>query len=740
MYSVEGEFHLPAPGILVHLSSTYTPAHLVGMVIHPDNALQFDFLIHRGDEPLNEIQKQEQYTKLVKYFLASLTVPDNDQWVNLSPYEKNRIIKDDFGKTEMGRDLLAQDYILKQITSSLIYPEDNLGKKFWNRVYERAFKEYGVTNIPVNTFNKVWIIPDEAAVYESGNTVYVLRNHLKVMLEEDYLSLQKHSGTTNNIHSIGSQVIREIVLPELEREVNEGKNFANLRQIYSGMILATWYKHALKESLLGKVYANQAKVQGVTGFTSNDPGVIASEAKQSQHQIYQQYLKAFKKGVFNYIKEDVDKYTKEAIPRKYFSGGAVKYSGIDNGMHGYGRGILEIVNNKDMSLTISHSIDRSALVGDIDRAAVSLETDKEADAAMNSIVANSTAENLVAMFRKYNDLEILFLGTNTAAGLINEKRGQVEAVDLTERLFREFFRWSKKDTPVATITAGRLIRGGIEEKNAIPMTKNLISEYGDIGAILMATMISQGMKENEAKEMTAWLWEQKQLSTQELMTASIMIGAKISEAIAIRTSRDLTSEFSDLGKLEAIAGTEATARMIAKGIDPREAIGMARGWLKRFSRLGSPNATAAATMAAAILTDKAQVSYDAAMNSNKAISTAEYLVDTFRKIGKDNSDIIFLGTTTAARLVNKRRGQLKAGIMAERLISEFYHWRREETPFATITAGRLISGGMEEKDAILLAKRLIVKAGQVGAIIMAIMISKGMVESKAKEMVIWFSE
>ena len=39
--------------------------------------------------------------------------------------------------------------------------------------------------------------------------------------------------------------------------------------------------------------------------------------------IYQRYLKAFKKGVFNYIKEDVDKYTNEAIPRKYFSGGVL---------------------------------------------------------------------------------------------------------------------------------------------------------------------------------------------------------------------------------------------------------------------------------------------------------------------------------------------------------------------------------------------------------------------------------
>ena len=103
---------MPAPGVMVHLSPEFTPALLKGIVIHPENALKFDFIIYKGDTALNGQQKKEEYTKLVKYFLASLAVPDDNQWVNLSPYERDRIIKFDFGKTEMGRDLLAQDYTL----------------------------------------------------------------------------------------------------------------------------------------------------------------------------------------------------------------------------------------------------------------------------------------------------------------------------------------------------------------------------------------------------------------------------------------------------------------------------------------------------------------------------------------------------------------------------------------------------------------------------------------------------
>ncbi|MCB9771896.1 MAG: hypothetical protein H6754_05045 [Candidatus Omnitrophica bacterium] len=302
--------HLPSPGTMVNLSSTYTPASLKGLTIHPDNALQFDFLIEQSQENFNDEQKKEEYTKLIKYFLASLTIADKDQWVNLSPYESGRIIENNFGKTQMGRDLLAQDYLLKQITSSLMYPESDLGKKFWNDVFERAFKEYGSSDIPVDTFNKVWIMPDEAVIYESKNTAFILKSHLKVMLEEDYLALQNHEKPVSTTTSSStSQVIREIILPALEKEVNEGEHFAQLRQIVSAMILATWYKQAMKESLLGQVYADKAKVIGV------------DQNPRTNDIIYQQYLDAFKKGVYNYIKEDEDKYTHEMIPRKYFAGG-----------------------------------------------------------------------------------------------------------------------------------------------------------------------------------------------------------------------------------------------------------------------------------------------------------------------------------------------------------------------------------------------------------------------------------
>ena len=118
---------LPNTSLIIAQTKNSAFPHLVGLTIDPKNALNFDFIIHKGAVPLSELEKRAEYKELVKYFLASLAIPDENQWVNLSPYEHGRIIKDDFGKTEMGRDLLAQDYLLKQITASLLHPDSPIG-------------------------------------------------------------------------------------------------------------------------------------------------------------------------------------------------------------------------------------------------------------------------------------------------------------------------------------------------------------------------------------------------------------------------------------------------------------------------------------------------------------------------------------------------------------------------------------------------------------------------------------
>ncbi len=310
---------LPDAGEMITQSPPFVPVLLKGMRIHQDDPFKLDFIVDSGNTDFRQDKIRKESDKLVKYFLASITIPKNDLWVNLSPYEEGRIIPDELGRTALGRDMLAQDYLLKQLTASLIYPEDKLGKEFWKRVYEKAQEQFGTTEVPINTFNKVWIIPESATVYENGQTVYVVESQLKVLLDEDYVAISADNVNAEslvlasegeNSATFSSQIVREIILPEIEKEVNSGKNFAPLRQIYHALILSKWYKEKIKESLLSKVYIDQKKILG-----------IEIDDKTIREQIYAKYMLAYEKGVFDFIKEDYDQLSQELIPRKYFSGG-----------------------------------------------------------------------------------------------------------------------------------------------------------------------------------------------------------------------------------------------------------------------------------------------------------------------------------------------------------------------------------------------------------------------------------
>ena len=333
------QISLPPVGSIVSTSPDFAPAHMVGIQVSPEYPLNFNFLISQGDKNLDLDDKTIEYEGLIRYFMTALTVPEQELWVNLSPYESNRIIPKNFSRTEMGRDLLSLDYILKQLTSSLMYPEDELGEKFWNKVKQKAFERYGVTDIPISTFNKVWILPDKAVVFEKNGTAMITESRLKVMLEEDLIALENEQelekfGSPSvdeqqeiNLNGVPSEVIRDLVIPEIEKEVNQGASFSKLRQIYSSMILASWFKRRLKQSILNKVYSNQGKVDGIN--------LQNTEYKQD---VYNQYLESYKQGAYNYVREEYDPIRQEIIPKKYFSGGFDGIVILD---------ILEITNKAD---------------------------------------------------------------------------------------------------------------------------------------------------------------------------------------------------------------------------------------------------------------------------------------------------------------------------------------------------------------------------------------------------------
>ena len=271
---------LPLPGMMLACTDQYYPVELKGIKIDRKNPFNFDFIVDTGDSGLDRNNLKEDAQRLIDYFMASLTVPLEDIWVNLSPYEQDRVIPENLSTTEMGRDLLAQDYILKQLSSSLTHPDTELGKEYWTKL--------STFNLQLSTaespaFSKIWIVPDKAEVHYNDGTAFVARSKLTIECPDD-------SGL-------------RILLPQLEEELNTGRNFATLRQIYSSMILAYWYKKNI-QTILTKEYSDKSRIKGIDCVD-----------KRVKEQIFAAYKQAFEKGAYNCIR----KINRQK--REYFSGG-----------------------------------------------------------------------------------------------------------------------------------------------------------------------------------------------------------------------------------------------------------------------------------------------------------------------------------------------------------------------------------------------------------------------------------
>ena len=320
--------YMPPPGQMI------TPAlkpfdlpYIVGMRFSSDNIFNFTFFLNRGNSPAQEDILRREVDKVGKYFLAALTIPEKDLWVNLSPYEQNRIITPELSRTDLGKDLLGEDYVLKQLASSLTYPDSESGKAYWNEINNirvgatpRGRPGQAQGPAPTNSFTKIWIVPGTIKMKEASDRVVITEATLKVMTEEDYLATQKNGVGANN-HSPAnqslSQAMRNIIVPIIEKEVNTGKHFAHLRQVYRSIILAGWFKKKLKDTIMNQVYFNQKKTLGAE---NNDPAL--------KEKIYSEYVKAFNQGVYKVVKSQ--HVGMKITKRQYFSGGVGE---LDRAIH-----------------------------------------------------------------------------------------------------------------------------------------------------------------------------------------------------------------------------------------------------------------------------------------------------------------------------------------------------------------------------------------------------------------------
>lgn len=302
--------------------------------------------ILKGTVPEDTLKQETQI--LLSYFLVGVTLPDEMFWVNLRPDSEDQIIDQYLEKTDVGKIMLEADLQLKKDTALFTSPNTPEGREYWDRLYKKAEELYGYESVAIPTLTRPWIVPGEIIVRESKDSAYVYKATLKVMLEQDYLqasssklqalSLSQYSfkdERSKALNEYSSQLIRELIIPKLTKEVNSSKRYSNLRQVYYSLILSRWFKLRFKGLSPSKLSGSTLKGTA-PAFTSlidaKDLTNLISQESWSKTDYFKQYRKSFAEGEYN-IKEPIYTPTGQVI-RSYFSGGLNLASSAINSQNG----------------------------------------------------------------------------------------------------------------------------------------------------------------------------------------------------------------------------------------------------------------------------------------------------------------------------------------------------------------------------------------------------------------------
>jgi hypothetical protein len=370
---------------LLEPSRPFIPLLIKGLKVSEDTK-QIHFLVDTGQSSfaVHSPEYENELKRVSDYFWESLALDEDQQWVNLSPYDSSRMLPEALSGTRLGYDMLAFDCKLKALSASLLHPDCCSGRSYWQELYRRARSRFGTAMLPFQSFQTITVsasmakvfVPPKSWVPEAPaqaikdfllgpyiNAAIVVGHKLQAVCDTDtkaeaYMSepvsrSRKMEPRTRAISDLATAVFRDVILPIIERELNEGESFAFNRQLFVSMILASWLKKLAKEEkLVGERFTwyidknrpEPNKFPTLTSRSLTDIGPSATQiiAKRPGDHIrsddpafrvtenvlfYQQYLKLFMRGLYRVVRTESGESPGQMIGRVYFSG-ALDLSGI----------------------------------------------------------------------------------------------------------------------------------------------------------------------------------------------------------------------------------------------------------------------------------------------------------------------------------------------------------------------------------------------------------------------------
>lgn len=283
-------------------------------------------------------------------FMTGLGISDDKFWVNLLPWEPDRIIDEKLSESDVGRIMLEADLQMKRDLVNYLNPcvsENakalyNLLKNKEDTLVQLCMDKFpgeikNVNNVKFRPITRYCIIPDKIFVYSNRTQIYIINSSLSIRSEPivDHTSfdvnnqdsktlskgcLEELNKSAKEYGEYKKDMIEQMILPFVIADVNYDDKYNNLREIYVALALAQWYKSTIDPSrdMFQNIY-------------TSDFAAAKSLNHWSPYEIWEEYIYSFENGEYKCLLNTTTKTAKGIeFENRWFSWGGVAFYSIND--------------------------------------------------------------------------------------------------------------------------------------------------------------------------------------------------------------------------------------------------------------------------------------------------------------------------------------------------------------------------------------------------------------------------
>ncbi len=282
-------------------------------------------------------------------FMTGLAVNDNKFWVNLNPWEVDRIIDEELGQSEAGRIMLEADLQMKRDFSNYGNPCANeMGKALWNLLdkkredlVQRCMNKFPgeikeTSNIILKPVQRHWIVPDKAYAYSNGSLIYIINASLTIN-SEPVMYHASFQVKNQDISTLSRGCIEELnrsaqeyaeyyknleermIQPYVVADINTDEKYEDLREVYAALALAQWYKSKVTPHT--DIFRDS--------LNSSSSAILKSQTPWHPKDIWDKYVYSFKNGEYKCWENTTTKTAKGTRTKiSLHSAGGVEFKDI----------------------------------------------------------------------------------------------------------------------------------------------------------------------------------------------------------------------------------------------------------------------------------------------------------------------------------------------------------------------------------------------------------------------------